>query len=124
MISLEDIVNDPDFAEPFSIERSSGAFVMGVYEQTQNIVKAYGVVTPSNPEEMQQVAEGDRLLGSITVKSSTQFLLSQTTAGGGQENVADVIDWNNDRYRVVYLWPWQDFGYYKCIANRIASANG
>ena len=124
MISLEDIVNDPDFAEQFSIERSSGAFVMGVYEQTQNIVKAYGVVTPSNPEEMQQVAEGDRLLGSITVKSSTQFLLSQTTAGGGQENVADVIDWNNDRYRVVYLWPWQDFGYYKCIANRIASANG
>ena len=122
MIDLSEIITDPDFAEAFNIERKTGSFNLGRYvEGDPVVIPTVGIITPANALEIQQIPEGDRLTASITVKTTVPLYVSRL---GLQSGVPDLIDWNGSQWKVSYVWPWQDFGYYKAVAVRLADSNG
>jgi hypothetical protein len=121
--SMADIVNDPDFAEPFTIQRDSGgSWQAGVWLPNRVTVQGFGVVQPSTPKELDQIPEGDRVKGMKSFHSSAVLY---ETRGLNQDNtgLSDIIVYppNSDiQWRVVSILPWENYGYYLAIAARMA----
>lgn len=122
MISLSEVVNDPDFAQPFSIQRSSGgAFASnGVWEDSKTTVLMYGIVQPATAKELLQVPEGDRAKEVKSFHSSAPMY--ETTTNGLVDAGAitsDIAIWKGLQYRIQKVYQWEDFGYYKALGVRM-----
>ena len=117
MLNVSELLQDPDFAQPFSIQRSSGAFVSGGFETITTTVAAWGVILPASDQDLAQVPAGDRVTGTISIHTAQQLF---QTHGGSQPGLSDVIAWNGETYRILQLFPYQDFGYTKALAARMS----
>lgn len=122
MISLIEVVNDPDFAQNFVITRSSGSFnTSGIWSNVQTAVSAYGILQPATNEELEQIPDGDRVKGVISVHTSQVIYETHTTATNDvNAGISDLIIWNLQNWRIVKLFPWQDFGYFKGLCVRMS----
>jgi hypothetical protein len=132
VIDVSEVINDPDFAQPFSILRSSLQFVPGGVSNTQTQTPARGVIRPAKANELRTLPEGDQISGAIAVHSTDPIYETRNSGGLGQQGfgeggfgspdyaLSDVILWRNQQYRVAFVWPWADFGYYKAIAVRMS----
>ena len=122
MINLSEVVNDPDFAQDFSIQRSSGgSWQAGKWITAIINVPGYGVIQPATPEELEQVPEGDRVKGALSFHSEQPLYETHTTAPNDQfAGTSDMVTWQGQKYRFVKLFPWEDFGYYKAIGVRMS----
>lgn len=125
MINLAEVVNDPDFAQAFSIARSQGGEFddSGVWQDVTVDVAMYGVIQPATAKELLQVPEGDRVKEVKSFHSSQQMFLTRTTEVlDPNAAISDLVTWSTtgEQYRLVKLYPWQDFGYYKALGVRIS----
>lgn len=118
-ISFADLANDPDLGQPFTIIRTAGGqFVRGGWSgKTQNI-PTYGLIVPADDWALAQVPEGDRVTGSMMAITTTTLYLTSEAAGA----VSDQISWQGDRYRVVHVGPYQDFGYNFAVLTRMTGS--
>lgn len=66
MISVQEVVQDPDFAapRPFVIQRSTGQWVAGGFQTTVTEIPQFGPVQQASPKEIAMLPEADRA-GSI-----------------------------------------------------------
>lgn len=121
LIDVSDIVNDPMFAQTFSILRSSGTWVKGDWENIETAIQSYGAMQPATDRELQMLPEGDRISGALSVWSSAP-LYTTGTVGQNDPNahISDLILWHGEKYRVLGVKPWQDDGYYRAIATRMS----
>ena len=73
MISVEDVVQDPDFAapQPFTILRSTGAWVAGGFQSTTVPIQLFGPVQQASNKEIAMLPEGDRI-GAVRSFHATQ----------------------------------------------------
>jgi hypothetical protein len=122
MIDVSEIVSDSDFAQDFEIQRSSGgSWKAGVWVNETETVPGYGIVQPATPEELDQVPEGDRVRGSLSFHSEDP--LFETHTRGTNDTFAgtsDIICHRGQKYRLVKVWQWEDFGYFHAIGARIS----
>jgi len=131
-ISLEEIVNDLDLAESFTIQRSTGSFVLGGFSTVVTNVQGYGIVTVAKDQDLEMIPEGDRVTGAMLLHSATKIYI--TTLGaptygsdqynpgdyGGNQHVSDIIIWHEQQYRVLSIAPWSNFGYWRAVMVRMA----
>lgn len=117
MLNLTRVVNDPRLAQAFSIIRDAGTWVKGIWVNNPTTIPSYGVVQPTTPEELKMVPEGDRVPGSFSFHTSTAIY--RAGINNGVETNSDICIWRGVNYRVYYVFPWEDFGYYKAIAARM-----
>lgn len=122
-IQLSEVVNDPDFAQYLqgAISRSSGSFVKGRFVNVPSAIDFYGIVQPASPEELDIVPEADRVKGAMTFHS--QQVLYETHTDGQPDvaqGISDIMTWRSQRYKLVKVFPWEDFGYYKAIGVRMS----
>lgn len=125
MINLAEVVNDPDFAQTFSIARSQGGAFddSGVWQDATVDVPMYGVIQPATAKELLQVPEGDRVKEVKSFHSSQQmFLTRESQLNDPNAAISDLVAWSTtgEQYKLVKLYPWQDFGYYKALGVRIS----
>ena len=80
---------------------------------------AVGVIRPASEREIQLVPEGDRVTGLIAIHSAAPLYLTHT---GPAPGLSDVIVWRGDSYRLLKLWPYADFGYYKALGARLTGS--
>lgn len=116
--SIAEVVNDPDFAQSFTITRSQGGqWVLGKWGNATVSVAAWGSIQPPNPEELEQVTEGDRVLGMVAIHTTQPIYETNVDLTFG---ISDIVSWHNQNYRVVKVYPWQDYGYWKALAVRMS----
>lgn len=132
MINVTEIVNDPDFAQPFIIFRSKGQFVAGGFTDTKTTISFYGSIQVANPNELEMVPEGDRVKGVISIHTEKALYLSRNRGdafeqsfgksgfGSPNSNESDIVQWRNQQYKCMYQYPWVDFGYFKTLAVRMS----
>lgn len=120
MISLAAIVSDPDFAQDYTVLRSVGAFVKGKWTPgTAASIPFYGVIQPAGPEEIDMIPEGDIVSGALTFHSEQQMYETHTTAPTDPNaGTSDIIPHFGENYKLVKVWPWIDFGYWKALGVR------
>jgi hypothetical protein len=116
MINVGEVVTDPDFAQTFTIRRSTGSFVTGIFQSTTTDIKAVGTISVANAKEVAMVPEGDVIKGMMVFHS--QVLIQATRPKGA----SDILIWRGEQYRVLNVFPYVDYGYYKALATRMEAA--
>lgn len=120
MISVSEVINSPEFAQNFTIYRSTGSFVDGVWtEDTPRQITVRGVVTVMNARALNQMTggEGDRIKGGMTFHTTVQVY---TTRTGTTPGTSDKIKWRGEFYKIFQVNPEVDYGYWKSSGERIA----
>lgn len=113
MINVSDIIQDPDFAQSFTIYRTNGAWKDGIFVTEKPYpINAYGVILPVQPQTLALLPEGERILGSISIRSLTKMYKTNP------DGISDEIEWHGERYKITETTPWQDFGFFEAYAVR------
>ena len=119
-INLSEIVNDPDFAQPFVITRSQGgAWTNGIWTNVTVTVNAYGVIQPATNKELEMIPDGDRSGGEMMFHTSTPLYETHVNPESG---TSDILTWRGTNYRILKVMQWQDFGYWQALACRMTGA--
>jgi hypothetical protein len=109
------LVEDPDFAQTFTVYRRTGHWFKGAFElDPEQPIRMTGVVQPADAQDMEQLPEGDRIKGLMKFYSRQEIYLSR--AGGAEEEagVSDEIEWRGKRHKIISVLPWMDQGF--CVA--------
>ena len=123
MIDVSEVVTDPDFAQTFSVSRSIGEFAEGGWvEATPVILTLYGPVVSASQEDLQQVPEGDRVVGAKAFYSTEKLYRTHKESGPQSSGTSDRITWQGEEYRISAVFPFEDYGYWKAIAVRTKGA--
>ena len=117
MINVSELLSDPDFAQSFTINRSTGAFVLGGWQSSTTALARFGVVTVAKERDLEQLPEGDLVSGGMLFFSTKEIFLS---TGGTAAGASDTITWRGDTYRMAKVWPYGDFGYWKALGVRVS----
>lgn len=114
MPDITALLVDPDLgAQQFTIARRAGRWREGRFEpESEEIIHATGNIQPANAEALQFFPEGERRRGAVTIRTAEALHL---TEGGG---VADAVIWRGERYKLVRVDRWDDYGFcvgYACM---------
>lgn len=122
MINVEELLLDPDFAQSYTVFRRSGYLDHGRYVFNPDVeLQFFGPVMPLNAKEINTVPEGDRVTGMMAFYSpiSSPFQLSYHNSEDS-EGVSDQVLWRGDRYKLIQIFNYDDYGYQKAIGVRIS----
>jgi hypothetical protein len=134
LVQLGEVVNDPDLAQTFLIQRSTWSWIKGVWQPgtTTETVVAYGVVSVAEPRDIEMVPEADRVKGMMVFYSSQPIYGTRGVLGFGQGNFdgppgvggtlpasSDILVWRGLNWRVLSVRQMVDYGYFKAIAVRM-----
>jgi len=113
VIDVSELMRDPDFAQPFLIERTDGVFDEGEWLPTAPvIIDRIGIIQPAKREDTLAVLpEGVRLGAMIVVYCDEELRIDDS-----EDRRSDVIVWNGHPYRVVAAKSWADHGYWQAWA--------
>lgn len=119
-INVSEIINDPDFAKKFQIERhEQGTFMDGLYTSLKRVIDVYGIVQPYNPKTVEYGANGDVITGDIKI-----WLLQEifTTRDNDEDSgISDIIIYKDERYKITNVKDWEYHGYWSAVAKRISA---
>ncbi|MCL6442067.1 MAG: hypothetical protein K6T83_01150 [Alicyclobacillus sp.] len=110
MINVGNVLNNPRFAQSFTVYRKSGSWVGGRWIPSETAIQMSGTITVPSATDLEQVPEGDRQKGAICVYTQAQLVVTNDAG------TSDEIVWRGNRYRAAQLFPYADYGYYKAIA--------
>lgn len=120
MLNVSRVINSSKFRQlkPFTVYRKTGDWVAGRFEETETAIPMDGVVTAAGTKDILQVPEGDRT-SQLMVFHSTQplFVTHDDVEGKG---TSDQIEWHGERYRLLQIKDWSDFGYYKAFGTSMS----
>src|ERR1700761_5046543 len=111
-LNLRRVVNNPKFAQSFTIKRYSILRDPDGDTEVVTSIAAYGPIFPASATELNQVPEADRVTGAITIGSTTEI---RTTNPNG---TADTVVWKGQEYRVAKILDYSDEGFYWAVAVR------
>lgn len=118
-INLSRVVNSPNLAQSFTALRSSGQFGLGGWQNTTTSVSMYGVVSVATSDDLEMVPEGDRVIGAMVFHSSQPMYRTRDANTSGGTGLSDLVLWRGEQYRILYVAPYADYGFYRAIAVRI-----
>jgi len=117
MISVAEVVNEPDLAQAFTILRSTGTWLNGVWQSVTATVQGYGVIAEPSGRDLDMVPEGDVVKGMMIFWSSQIIYGTHATAGVGGSS--DILVWRGENYRVLSVKQYVDYGYWRAMATRM-----
>lgn len=117
LLSLAEIVQDPDFQQSFIINRISCDWdAGGILQTTEQKLLVSGIITPQKTRDMKQTPQGDQLEGNIDVYTNEPIYTTQLGPVNEDSRLSDEVEWRNDRYRILSVENFADFGYYHAVA--------
>lgn len=120
MINISEIIDDPDFAQAFTLVRSVGTYTLGRFVYTTTTLNRYGVILPMTSKEITQLATGDALQGYIKVFCLDPIYTTRLDTAGDGGGLSDEIVWQGENHKVLSVQQYSDFGYWQasCVRKR------
>lgn len=117
MINVGRVLHSRNFSQSFDVYRKTGgAWDAGRFEQDETKISMIGVVTVAKPKELEQLPEGDRVLGIMSFHCTKPIFVTHSADTPG---TSDEIVWNGEKYRVSAVLPNSDYGYWKAYGVRV-----
>jgi len=116
---LGDVILDGEMVDTYQVSRSKGKFVMGLGWQSEasSTFDVYGVVSAISGKDLQALPEADRIHQTRAFWSNVELFITHASAPAG---TSDLIIWRGDKYRIVTVGQYENRGYWKAIAVRMA----
>jgi hypothetical protein len=112
LIDVSDLLNDPDFVNEFTVVRRTST----VNDFGENIIGdtnicAIGSIQAGNGDTLRRLPEAARKENAITVYTKTELKADNNSNG-----YSDIIVWKNQRFQVLVISPWGNYGagWYQC----------
>lgn len=121
MINLSRIVLGRN-KQSFTVYRKKGQWVGGRWVESESPITLDGTIVPDNPKDLDQVPEGDRVKGIITVYCPQQIYVTHVDDSSAGDGTSDQIVWQGERYRIFSTQPFIDYGFYKAIGISMGGA--
>jgi hypothetical protein len=122
MIDVSELIEDPDFAFPYTVLRRTGQWVNArfVVSDPPERLTYYGAVQPATTREIEQLGIGDNEKGVMKffcrlpkdIYLTRNFDESDETA-----QVSDEILFRNSLYKVLQISPWQHGNWTRAFAS-------
>jgi hypothetical protein len=94
-----------------------GGYVSDTFApQGTDEITIQAMVSPTEPQDVQLLPEGDRTTSAITIFAKVPLLIDRE---GPPSAEADIVLWSGLRYRVARLFDWSGYGYYEALAVQI-----
>ena len=122
MINIAELLSDPDFVQNVVVNRRVNQLVTtgpgaGEVTITTFLVTIPMCVQPvKDPDDLNVLPEGQR--SNKTMKFySLQALHCDDgdQSAGAADAVFDVVQWNGEKYKLLHVRSWADYGYYEAI---------
>ena len=89
-VNVKRVIVSPKFRQVYTVTRTKGHYEKGKFILDEPIkFDISGVITVATAKEVNMIPEGDR------------------------------IEWQNNKYKIMQVNPWIDYGYYQAIAVRM-----
>lgn len=124
MINVARAVNDSRFCQNFKVFRKHGEWAKGRFIEAETEINMIGVITPSKPKEIEMIPEGDRVGGEITVYTTKKLYTTrsiETNESEENQGTSDIIEWQDERYKLYQVNNYSQYGYYSAIGMRLVS---
>lgn len=118
-IDVSELITDPDFAQSFSLIRTTGEFINGRWTETlEETLTRTGVIAPAGAKELRQLPEADRVEGAISIFTKEIMYITSDT---GVLRSSDKISWQGHLYKIISVENWSDWGdgFYHALAQRM-----
>lgn len=109
-------IADPNIAEFFTVQRSTGEFAIGGWRDTKKNIKTRGNVSVATVTDVDAQPEGDRVRGAINVWCKQELFVTRTQP---EKGVSDIVLWRGEQYRVLNVLPYPQRGYWKAFCVRM-----
>lgn len=120
MINVQEIVTDPDFGQGFTILRSTGSYLNGIFQSSTVTLQAYGTITPAEPRDLKEIPEADIVTGAMVFHSPVPIFATRSNPQGGQ-GASDILSWRGFQWRVLKIGEYLDWGFWRAIATRLST---
>jgi hypothetical protein len=115
LLSVAEVIPDPDFCQNFIIHRLNGDWNdAGLFIGVDTPIYTTGVIVPQKTRDMIQTPQGDQIQGSIDVYTNTPIFTTATREDDSK--ISDEVEWRNERYKILSVENFADFGYYHAVA--------
>jgi len=113
MINVSELMDDPDFAVNYKVIRSKGMWYMGRFKMAkQKILNFYGAVQLASPKDLEQLPEGDRIVGTMKFFCKTPNELYVTHEESEEyEGISDVVLYKRKKYKIIQVSEWNANGF-------------
>jgi hypothetical protein len=116
VINVADIVEDPDLASSFTIQRTTGSFQIGGWQKNApTFIQALGDVRNTGGKELDMLPEADRPKNALSFR--TTFPLYVTTEM--DYLMSDILIFHGEHYRVLTTRDYSEQGYFFAIGERM-----
>lgn len=89
------------------IRQTKGGYVDGIFVESKEIfVKALASVQPATADQLKTVPEGER-----STDTKALFINKRVYTSGKNGQVADLIKFKDERYKVVSVGDWSSYGF-------------
>lgn len=117
MISVRELITDPDFSQVIKVERRTAKVVNHRYVDTPSEFKCPAVVTINNPKNLSSDPQFERVTESINVFTNKE--LYTTGEYGSNKNISDIVYFEGERYKIISVKNYGKNGFYHSICERM-----
>jgi hypothetical protein len=120
LIDVSEVITDPDFCQDFTVyRRSGGRFQSGGFVPGDEAeVPMSGVVIPLSSKELELIPEAERVKGTMGFWTTSENPIYVTRNLTSDKDISDVALWNGERYKILSVDPYSDYGFYHAIGVR------
>lgn len=123
LINVGELIDDPDFAQSFTITRRSGTWENGRFIPVETTIEASGIISPQDTSELDLAPDGSMIRGRIKVWTHTQLYITIQDTPTGESYISDEVNWQGNQYLVILDNNYSDYGYYSYIC-QLKDASG
>jgi hypothetical protein len=121
--TLQDVINDEDLAEEWTVLRSSGQQAAGGWQSSTTAIPFWGVTSVDEATLIEMVPDADRVHGMRLFISECRMYVTSEQREDGTSGTSDVIVWHGQKYRVRSVGDYSDRGgFWFAIADRMSGA--
>ena len=118
MLNMRQLLYSKNYSQSFIVYRKQGTWISGefVHDDPVPTITMLGVILPASALELMQLPEGDRSTATMCFYSDQEIFTTHQAIGGEPAGTSDEIEWHGDKYRVLSVNPYGDFGFWKAYA--------
>jgi hypothetical protein len=122
MIDVSDLIEDPDFAFPYTVARRTGTWSDGRFVVSDPPVRLsyYGAVQSASTRDLEQLGIGDSEKGVMKFfcrQPKDIYLTRSFDDSDETAQVSDEIEYNGRVYKVLQIGQWQQNGWTRAFAS-------
>lgn len=122
LLNVSEVLMSPEFMQKVKVYRKyNGRWQLGKFIEDEVVLQLDMLVCPSSGRDIMRIPEADRVEDSRTFHCLSKLYLTEDLSelGGSEVRTSDIVEWNCQKYKIVSVPDYSDYGYYRAVGVRV-----